>query len=127
MSKILIVEDDHDVSRALAIRLKRAGYDVVAAFDGLGGMISAVKEKPDLVIMDISMPAGSGFDLAERMQSLAQTASTPFIFITASCRPGLRQRAKDLGASAFLEKPYEPNEILYAVERALAPHPVGVA
>ncbi len=119
MAKILIVEDDPDVCRALAIRLRRSGYEVVTAGDGLGGMSAAVKERPDLAILDISMPAGNGFDLADRMQNHGTTAGVPFIFFTASSRPGLREQARKLGAAAFIEKPYEPAELLSSIERAL--------
>src|SRR2546426_11236994 len=67
--RILIVEDDERIARALAVRLRAAGYETRMAHDGLAGFRAAVVEKPDLVLLDISLPAGDGFMVAERIQS----------------------------------------------------------
>lgn len=122
MKRILIVEDDQNISRALSIRLKNAGYEVSVAPDALTGVEFALKKLPDLVLLDISLPAGSGFTVAERIQSLIPTA-TPFIFLTASNQPGLRAKAKELGAAAFFHKPYEADDLLGAIQLALAGAP----
>ncbi len=119
MKKILVVEDDQAISKALVFRLRSAGYEVVTAFDAIMGMSVAAKEEPDLAILDISMPGGNGLDLAERLQNLAKTACMPFLVITASKKYALRQRALDLGARAFVEKPYDPDKLLSAVREAL--------
>jgi DNA-binding response OmpR family regulator len=124
MPKILVVEDDKKLALALSLRLRAKSYDVKLAYDAVGGVMVASKEKPDLVVLDISMPAGSGFTVAERMQNLAATAGTPIIFLTASNDPAHRQRARELGAAAFLEKPYEIEELLEAIKRALTRFPV---
>jgi DNA-binding response OmpR family regulator len=118
MKKILIVEDDPNIGKALAVRLKSAGYEVSLAPDALSGLELALRNPPNLVILDISLPAGNGFSVAERIQSLIPTA-TPLIFLTASRKPGLREKAKELGAAAFLQKPYDANELLHAIQLAL--------
>jgi DNA-binding response OmpR family regulator len=118
MKKILIVEDDQNIAVALAIRLKSAGYEVTVASDAMRGVAAALKIQPDLALLDISMPAGNGFSVAEGIQSLIPTA-TPVIFLTASKQPGLRQRAEELGAAGFFEKPYEAEVLLTAIRRAL--------
>jgi DNA-binding response OmpR family regulator len=123
MKRILIVEDDENIAKALSIRLKNAGYEVSVAPDALTGVENAVKKVPDLVLLDISLPAGSGFTVAERIQSLISTA-TPLIFLTASKKPGLRDKAKELGAAAFFQKPYEWDDLLGAIQLALAGAPV---
>ena len=125
--RILVVEDDQAISKALMFRLSSAGYEVISAFDAITGMAAAAKEKPDVAILDISMPGGNGLDLAERMQNLGKTAGVPFIVITASKKYSLRQRALDLGAKAFIEKPYDPGKLLGAVRECLgeAPQPVN--
>src|SRR5450631_329795 len=115
MKKILIVEDDPNIAKALSIRLKNAGYDVSVAPDALTAVEAAVKRVPDLVLLDISIPAGNGFSVAERIQSLIPTA-TPTIFLTASRKPGLREKAKELGAAAFFQKPYEADDLLGAIQ-----------
>jgi two-component system response regulator ArlR len=122
MKKILIVEDDENIAKALSIRLKNAGYEVTVAPDALAAVETAVKKAPDLVLLDISLPAGSGFSVAERIQSLIPTA-TPLIFLTASKKPGLREKAKELGAAAFFQKPYEWDDLLGAIQLALAGAP----
>ena len=123
MKKILIVEDDQDIAKALSIRLKNAGYEVSIAPDALTAVETAVKKAPDLVLLDISLPAGNGFTVAERIQSLIPTA-TPLIFLTASKKPGLREKAKELGASAFFHKPYQADDLLGAIQLALVGEPV---
>jgi DNA-binding response OmpR family regulator len=123
MKKILIVEDDENIAKALSIRLKNAGYEVSVAPDALAGVENAVKKVPDLVLLDISLPAGNGFTVAERIQSLIPT-STPLIFLTASKKPGLREKAKELGAAAFFQKPYEWDDLLGAIQLALVGTPV---
>ena len=90
--KILIVEDDAKILLSLTVRLRSAGHEVATAQDGVSGTAAAVKEKPDLVLLDVSMPAGDGFKVAERMQQNAATVGTPVIFMTASRKPGIRQR-----------------------------------
>jgi CheY-like chemotaxis protein len=117
MKKILIVEDDQNIAKALSVRLKSARYEVTVAPDAVLGIISAVKTQPDLVLLDISLPAGTGFTVADRIQELLPTA-TPFIFLTASKQPGLREKAKDVGAAGFFEKPYDAEELLAAIEGA---------
>jgi len=118
MKKILIIEDDTKISAALAIRLEAAGYSVLTAPDGFAGLKLAVEHKPDLMLMDIWMPVGLGFSVAQRMQSLG-LSGIPIIFITASRAKGLRKAAEKLGAVAFFEKPYDSEELLAAVSRAL--------
>lgn len=123
MKKILIVEDDQKIALALSVRLKAHGYEVFAAFDALAGLSQSQKHLPDLVILDISMPAGNGFELAARMQSLVPTIGTPIIFITASHRPEFRSKAQELGAAAFIEKPFKDGELIAAVQQALKETP----
>jgi two-component system chemotaxis response regulator CheY len=119
MSKILIIEDDKKISMALGVRLKSKGYDIHAAFDGSQGVSAAVNNAPDLIILDISMPAGGGLLVAERLRNLVNTAATPIIFITASKEPGLETKARALGASDFIEKPFKASVLLAAIERAI--------
>src|SRR6266850_1536792 len=113
VKKILIVEDDQKVAMALAVRMKAAGFEPFIANDALSGVRSAMRTQPDAVVLDISLPAGDGFTVAERIQA-NMPAPMPIIFLTASKRTDLRQRARDLGAVAFFEKPYEAEGLLAA-------------
>jgi CheY-like chemotaxis protein len=117
--RILVIEDDKRITEALAIRLEAEGYDVMTASDGFAGMKEVLTERPDLLLMDIWMPVGTGFSVAQRLQNLG-LGGIPKIFITASKLRGLHRAATLLGAYAFFEKPYDPDMLLEAVARALA-------
>ncbi len=112
--KILIVEDDEKIALALALRLKSAGYETSTAFDALTGVSEAMRLPRDLVLLDVSLPAGSGFTVAERLRN-TMPAFTPIIFLTASRQPGLQERAQELGAVGYFEKPYEAEALLTSV------------
>jgi len=115
--RVLIVEDDEKVARALSLRIQAAGFDTSIATDGLAGVRSAVASRPDAVVLDISLPAGDGFSVAERIQANV-AEPIPLIFLTASKRQEFRHRASQLGAAGFFEKPYQPEALLAALNRA---------
>jgi CheY-like chemotaxis protein len=117
--KILIVDDERDIIKALMIRLQKAGYEVVAAFDGAQGIFTAHKEKPDLIILDIRMPAGDGFSVAEKLKQSQSTFPIPVIFLTGSPEKDSEEKAMILGARFYIKKPYDPEELLDAIKRAL--------
>jgi DNA-binding response OmpR family regulator len=119
-NKILIVEDDRKIALALALRLRASGQQVLSAYDALTGLDSAIKNQPDLVLLDIGLPSGSGLLVAEMIQTLVPKL-TPIIFLTASRQPGLRAKALALGAAGFLEKPFEAGQLIAAIQNALAP------
>ena len=116
---VLIIEDDENLAMALSLRLKAAGYGTTTTYDALTGLNAAVSNPPALVLLDISMPAGNGFSVAEKIQTLIPTP-TPIIFLTASKKPDFRERAKKLGAAGYFEKPYEAEELFGAIQQALA-------
>ncbi len=120
MKNILIIEDDPKLALALTVRLKSAGYEATAANDAVSGLNAVVKNPPDLVLMDICLLVGNGFTLSERIQTLLP-APIPTIFLTASKQPGFRQKAKELGAAGYFEKPYEAEDLLAAIQVALNP------
>ena len=120
MKKILIVEDDARIAAALRVRLEAGGYEVVTAVDGFSGLKLAMTHKPRLILLDIMMPVGMGFSVAERLKDLG-CGDIPIIFMTASKRSGLRKTAQRLGAAGFFEKPYDADELLAAVHLILGP------
>lgn len=117
--KILIVDDERDIVKALTIRLQSKGYRTVVAFDGVQGIFMAHKEKPNLIILDIRMPAGDGFSVAEKLKESKRMSRIPIIFVTGSPERDAEEKAQKLGARYFIKKPYDPEELLDAVRRAL--------
>ena len=116
MKKILLIEDDKKIGLALQIRLKSVGYKVAVAQKAKSALSTALNYYPDVVLMDINLHDGDGFSIATRMQANATMRSTPVIFITGSKQAGLKERAKNLGAIAFLEKPFDAAQLIEAIE-----------
>jgi two-component system cell cycle response regulator len=114
---ILVVEAEPRIVEVLPVRLKAAGSRVLAAAV-LAGM-RALTPRPDLALLDIPLPGGTGLLVAERRQHGGTTAGIPVIVLTASRQPGLRANAMALGAVAFFEKPYDAHQLLAAIARAL--------
>jgi two-component system KDP operon response regulator KdpE len=118
--KILIVDDEPDILRALTLRLKTAGYDVVVAMDGAGALVAAVREQPDLVLLDIGLPGGDGHFVAASLQSIAETLHIPILFLSARHSPQDLVNARKSGALGFITKPYDPEDLLRRVSFAFA-------
>jgi len=121
MKTVLLVDDDNVFLLTIGVRLKSMGYTVYVAKDAVNAISAVRKNNPDVIVLDVSLPAGDGFMVAERLQNLIATAATPIIFITASEKPGLRERATKLGAVEFLKKPFEATTLADAIESALSP------
>ncbi|MDB6009157.1 MAG: czcR 2 [Gammaproteobacteria bacterium] len=121
MKSVLMVDDDNTTLLGIGVRLKAMGYTVFTAKDAVSAVSAVRKSSPDVVVLDISLPAGDGFVVAERLQNLSGAAATPVIFMTASAKAGLRERAMKMGAVAFLQKPFDATQLADAIERALSP------
>ena len=119
MSKVLVVEDDENICRAIKIRLEANGFEVLTSEDAILGMDSIVKKKPDVVLVDISIPGGNGLALAERFQKVLDSPP-PFIVITASSLPGLRAKAAGLGAAGYFEKPFDVDDLIPAIRNLIS-------
>jgi two-component system KDP operon response regulator KdpE len=117
--KILIVDDDPDLRRGLNLRLRANHYDTSYATDGFSAMAMAQKEHPDLIILDIGLPAGDGFVVLERLQQVASLACIPVIVLTARDPQFNKDRALKAGATGFIQKPADNEELLDAVRAAL--------
>jgi two-component system, OmpR family, copper resistance phosphate regulon response regulator CusR len=115
--KILLVDYEKDFARALKIRLKGSGYDVVLAFDSIQGIVMAKKEQPQLIILEMMIPGGGGFAVAEHLKLSTDTCNIPIIFLTGI--PGVEERAYKAGAFCHLMKPYNPYELLDVIKKAL--------
>ena len=114
---ILIVEDNDDTRRALAMLLSLEGYSVATAEDGLSGLRVLLEQRPSLVLLDLTMPRMDGWEFREEQRSLpdASLAAVPVIVLTALSDAG--RHARDLGAVGFIQKPIEFTALLEAVRR----------
>lgn len=119
MKKVLLIEDDQKLNLALQMRLKMMQFDVASAVDAVRAMDEANKHLPELVILDINLPGGNGFVVAERLRNNAATMTTPIIFITASEQPEFRKRASVIPNCAFLQKPFDASQLAEAVNACL--------
>jgi DNA-binding response OmpR family regulator len=117
--KILIVEDDPDLLVGLQLRLSANDYDVILAGNGMAGLAQMRKHKPDLMILDLGLPAGDGFSVLERMRINESLLSMPVIVFSGRDRVGNQERALKAGASSFLQKPVENTTLLAAIRLIL--------
>lgn len=121
MKTVLLVDDDNAIVLANGVRLKGLGYTVCTAKDAVTAVSAVRKNSPDVVVLDISLPGGDGFLVADRLQNMVGSAMTPIIFITASENPTLRERASKLTGAAFLQKPFAFAQLADAIQSALSP------
>ena len=119
--KILIVDDDPDLRRALNLRFRANHYDTAYATDGFSAIAMAQKEKPDAIILDVGLPAGDGFVVLDRLQQNAALSTIPVIVLTARDPQSTKERIMKAGASAFFQKPADNGELMNAVRAVLSP------
>jgi DNA-binding response OmpR family regulator len=117
--KILIIDDDQHLQLGLSARLRARGYRVSCAADAISAITVARKELPDLIILDLGLPAGDGFLVLERMRDLADLVAIPVIVLSARDPADNKKRALDAGAVAFFQKPPDNHEFLGAIRHAL--------
>jgi DNA-binding response OmpR family regulator len=117
--KILIVEDDPDLLLGLQLRLSANDYEVILAGNGMAGIAQMRKHKPDLMILDLGLPAGDGFSVLERMRINESLSSMPVIVFSGRDRVGNQDRALKAGASSFLQKPVANDTLLTAIRLIL--------
>lgn len=114
MKKVLVIEDDQKIAKSLEIRLRSVGVRPILAYDAVMGVQSFNAYNPDLIIMDVMMPAGNGIDTAINIQDMSDS-DIPIIFITASKKISVQDKALALGAAGFFEKPYDSERLLNKV------------
>ena len=117
--KILIVEDDADVRLGYRVLLRANHYDTIFAADTLSAISEARKHRPDLILLDLGLPAGDGFIVLERLGVIPDLGVIPVIVVSARDLQGNKERALKAGASAFLQKPWNDDELLAIISRLL--------
>ena len=116
-AKIMLIEDDADTRQGLILRLRANHYETAWAQDAISAVAMTVREKPDLILLDLGLPGGDGFLVMERLQSLA--LFVPIIVLSGRDPAFNRERALRSGAAAFLQKPADNEEILAVIRKML--------
>jgi two-component system sensor histidine kinase/response regulator len=122
MKKILVIDDAEFILESTSTLLKFEGYQVITANNGLDGVDVAFSSKPDLILCDISMPKLDGYGTLERIRASQETATTPFIFLTAFTEKQNMRQGMEKGADDYLVKPYTRDELIAAIDAQWAKH-----
>jgi len=117
--KILVIEDEADLRANVARFLKAEGYEVLTAENGASGVDLAVRQMPDLIVCDITMPEMDGFGVLFSLRENVTTSNIPFIFLTASTRTYDRNWGVELGANDYITKPFKLEQLLDAIRKRL--------
>jgi DNA-binding response OmpR family regulator len=120
-AKILVVDDDPDLVRALRLRLRANNFEVATATDGYSAIASAQKERPSLIILDLGLPVGDGFVVLDRLQNSDALAGIPVIVLSARDPQMNEDRALKAGAVAFFQKPADNDELMNVIRVSLGP------
>ena len=124
-ARILVVEDEIELMRATSKCLQSAGHEVIPACDGMTATKLAMDERPDLILLDIALPAGDGHTVAERLRSNVKTMSIPIVYMTSHKSEEHRRKAKELGAVGYVVKPCRPETLLGVVSQVIRKHSVA--
>ena len=119
MAKVLLVEDNEMNRDMLSRRLIRRGFQVVFAVDGQQGVDLARSERPDIILMDMSLPAIDGWEATRRVKADNATRSVPVIGLTAHAMAGDREKAIEAGCDDYETKPVELDRLISKIERLL--------
>jgi len=115
MSKILIIEDEPDIAKVVRKRLMDHDYEAICAPDGYSGVQLARKEAPDLIILDLMLPAGGGLNALQNLRLSPKTQLTPVIVLTGMQDAEYKKKVLDEGVDAYLEKPFESKALLRTI------------
>ena len=122
MPRILLAEDVEENWDMLSRRLKRRGYDVIIAPDGLQAVTLAGSERPDLILMDMNMPGLDGWEATRQLRAHAKTRAVPIIAVTAHGMPGDRERVVEAGCDDHHAKPVDLPELLVRLRKLIPNH-----
>ena len=119
MKRILVVEDNETNMYLIRFMLEKNGYEVIEAREGAVGVELAVKEKPDLIIMDIQLPGIDGLEATKRIRASEADGDIPIIALTSFAMAGDKERALAAGCTGYIEKPINPETFMAEIEKYL--------
>jgi CheY-like chemotaxis protein len=127
MPTILVVDDEPTIRFLVRAALDGTGYRLIEASDGLSALEVALTERPDVILLDIALPRLSGLEVCRRLKENPATAGAPVLLITGLVQEAERQAAEEVGAQAFIAKPFSPAALVSQVEDALLRRPAAVS
>ncbi len=120
MTRVLVVDDEPNILLSLEFLMQQAGFDVVTADDGETALQRVATDSPDLILLDISLPGLSGFQVLEQLRSQPEHARLPIIMLTAHGREVEREKGLALGADDYVTKPFSTRLLVEKVQALLA-------
>lgn len=117
MKRVLVVEDNQQNMYLISFILENHGYEVLKAMTGEEGVEKAIKEKPDLVLMDLQLPSIDGLEATRRIRKSEADGEIPIIALTSYAMAGDRKKALDAGCNGYIEKPINPETIMSEIEK----------
>ena len=119
MGKILIVEDEANIRQLLRYNLEKEGFQVMEAIDGIQGLRTAQREKPDLVLLDLMLPGMDGLEVCRTLKGTPATSALPIIMLTAKAEEVDKIIGLELGADDYMTKPFSPRELTARIKAVL--------
>ena len=117
--QVLIIDDDQDTVRYLSVLLREHGYDAVAAYNGNDGLQKVREAKPDLIVLDVMMPKLDGFEVCRKIRENPDWQDVRVIMLTAKGRDVERQKGLELGADAYITKPFSTRDLMEKVNTVI--------
>ncbi len=116
---VLVVDDDRDQADVLSMRLEGQGYNTIIANTGADALERAKQRVPNLIVLDLRLPDMSGFEVCQSLGDDVKTCQIPVIILSGMERPDIVRRARSVGSSYYVRKPYDPNALLVLIENAV--------
>ncbi|NVK44988.1 MAG: response regulator [Rhodobacteraceae bacterium] len=118
--RILLVEDEDNIAIAIEVLLTRAGYELLRVSSGDQALPNIRAQKPDLVLLDVTLPGLSGYEVCQRLRRNAELAHIPVLMMSARASEAEQRKGVAMGANAFLTKPFAMSDLLGSVARLIA-------
>jgi len=119
MARVLVIDDEPDVRWLIRVSLERAGHEVLVAEDGLRGVAIAMKQHPEAIVLDLMMPVMDGYGVLAELAKDPRTADVPVLVLSARAIPEEAGKATQAGARRFLEKPFDPDDLVRELAEVL--------
>lgn len=119
MTRILIAEDERDIRELVAFTLRYSGLEAITAENGEEALAIAIRELPDLILLDVRMPRLSGYEVCRKIKSNQATSQIPIVFLSAKGQDAEIQAGLDAGATEYILKPFAPDQLVDRIRRIL--------